>query len=114
VAVAKKKKQHQKPESAAATLEELESDPKYIIVRIDQYDTFHVSAAAWEAEQEAPSKPDLLHRLRQARAGGAPSPTHMLVLASEEATNGQVVAALDAGAGAGMEDVKLMTIPAEE
>ena len=101
-----------RPSENAASLEELENDPLYVIVRIDQYDTFHVSAAAWEAEQEAPSKPDLLVKLRQAKASGTPAATHLLVMASEDATNGQVVTALDAGAAIGMEDVKLMTLPA--
>lgn len=103
-----------RPSENAVSLQELESDPSYVIVRIDQYDTFHVSTAAWEAEQEAPSKPDLLLKLRQARESGAPAATHMLVMASEDATNGQVVTALDAGAAIGMEDVKLMTLPSED
>ena len=103
-----------RPSEKAMSLEELETDPQYIIVRIDQYDTFHVSAASWEAEQEAPSKPDLLVKLRQAKASGDVVATRLLVMASEEATNGQVITALDAGAAIGMEDVKLMTLPAED
>ena len=103
-----------RPSENTVTLQELESDPSYVIVRIDHYDTFHVSAAAWEAEQEAPSKPDLLLKLRQARNSGAAAATHLLIMASEDATNGQVVTALDAGAAIGMEDVKLMTIPSAD
>ena len=103
-----------RPSSDAMTVEQLESDPKYVIVRIDGYDTYHVSAAAWEAEQEAPSKPDLLAKLRAAKASGQTAATHMLVMASEDATNGEVVTALDAGTALGMEDVKLMTLPAEQ
>jgi hypothetical protein len=38
----------------------------------------------------------------------------MLVMASEDATNGQVITALDAGAAIGMEDVKLLTLPSED
>lgn len=103
-----------RPSTAGRTLQELENDPDYVIVRIDRYNTFHVSAAVWEAEQEAPSKPDLLAKLRQALAGGAATPTHLLVLASEEAANGSVVAALDAGTAVGIQDVRLMTTPVEE
>ena len=103
-----------RPSTDAVTLEELENDPRYIIVRVDEYDTFHVSAAAWDAEREAPSKPDLLARLREARTSGTPMATHLLVMASEAATNGQVITALDAGTALGMEDVKLMTLPSED
>jgi len=103
-----------RPSARATSLEEIESDPTYVVVRIDQYDTFHVGAATWEAEQEAPSRPDLLAKLRQAKEGSSPPPTRMLIMANEEATNGKVVAALDAGASVGMEDVKLLTVPALE
>ena len=103
-----------RPSEQAVSLQELETDPSYVIVRIDQYDTFHVSTATWQTEQEAPSKPDLLLKLRQARESGVPAATHLLVMASEDATNGQVVTALDAGAAIGMEDVKLMTLPSED
>lgn len=103
-----------RPSTESVTLEELENDPRYVIVRVDEYDTFHVSAAAWDAEREAPSKPDLLARLREARTSASPMATHLLVMASEAATNGQVITALDAGTALGMEDVKLMTLPSED
>lgn len=103
-----------RPSSRAVTLQDLEDDPKYVIVRIDRYDTFHVSAAAWEVEQEAPSKPDLLDKLRRARSGEEQVPTRMLVMASEETTHERVITALDAGTAVGMEDVKLMTMPVDE
>lgn len=98
----------------ATSLEEIESDPKYVIVRIDRYNTFRVAAAAWEHEQEAPSKPDLLDKLRAAQQAGPAPLTHMLVMASEEALHERVVAALDAGTAVGMEDVRLLTMPLEE
>jgi biopolymer transport protein ExbD len=100
--------------TAATSLAELEEDPRYVIVRVDEYDTFHISASAWEEEQEAPSKPDLLERLRTARAAEGQPATHLLVMASEKATHQTVIAALDAGTAVGMEDVKLLTTPTEE
>jgi biopolymer transport protein ExbD len=103
-----------RPSTQATSLAELEDDPRYVIVRVDEYDTFHLSSAAWDEEQEAPSKPDLLDRLREARGSGPQTATHMLVMASEKATHQRVIAALDAGTAVGMEDVKLLTTPAEE
>ncbi len=100
-----------RPSTSAASLPELEADPQYVIVRIDEYDTFYVGAAAWDVEQEAPSQADLLEKLRRARSGAAQPPTHMLVMASEESTHGRVIMALDAGTAVGMEDVKLLTVP---
>lgn len=103
-----------RPSEDAVTLEELESDPKYVIVRIDEYDTYHVGVAHWDSEQEAPSKPDLLAKLRLAKTGGPGVATHMVVIASEDATNGRVVTALDSGTATGMEDVKLLTVPSDQ
>jgi biopolymer transport protein ExbD len=102
------------PSSQATSLEEIEADPQYVIVRIDQYNTFRVVAAAWEAEQEAPTKPDLLDKLRAAQSSGPVPLTHMLVMASEDASHERVVAALDAGTAVGMDDVRLITSPVEQ
>jgi biopolymer transport protein ExbD len=102
------------PSTQATTLDEIENDPQYVIVRVDQYNTFRVVAAAWEHEQEAPTKPDLLDKLRAAQASGPVPPTHMLVMASEEALHERVVAALDAGTAIGMDDVQLITMPLED
>ena len=44
-------------------------DAGVITVRIDEYNTFHVSASRWDEEQEAPSEQELLRRLREAKAG---------------------------------------------
>lgn len=98
--------------SQAKPLEEIDEDPDYIIVRIDEFNTFHVSAAAWEDEQEAPSEQELLVRLREARKGDGLGgiPTRMMVIANGEARHERVVRALDAGTEVGMEDVKLMTV----
>lgn len=102
------------PSTQATSLDEIENDPQYVIVRIDQYNTYRVAAAAWQHEQEAASKLDLLDKLRAAQASGPAPLSHMLVMASEEATHERVVAALDAGSAVGMEDVRLITMPMEE
>jgi biopolymer transport protein ExbD len=102
------------PSTQATTLDEIEADPQYVIVRIDQYNTYRIAAAAWDHEQEAPTKPDLLDKLRAAQASGPAPLTHMLVMASEEALHERVVAALDAGTAVGMDDVRLITTPVEE
>ncbi|MCA9271284.1 MAG: biopolymer transporter ExbD, partial [Planctomycetales bacterium] len=103
-----------RPSASATSVADLEDDPTCVIVRIDEFDTFHLSAAAWEEEQEAPSKPDLLDKLRFARTSAAQPATHLLVMANEQATHQRVVDAIDAGASIGMEDVKLLTMPAGE
>ena len=102
------------PSTQATTLDEMEADPQFVIVRVDEYNTYRVTAAAWEHEQEAASKPDLLDKLRAAQASGPAPLTHMLVMASEEALHERVVAALDAGSAVGMDDVRMMTMPVEQ
>ena len=96
-------------------LQEIEDDPDYVIVRVDEFNTFFVSAALWDEEKEAPSHQDLLVRLRQARGAGAGSGAmRMLVMASGAARHDKVVTALDAGSAVGMADVKLVTLEEEQ
>ena len=97
-------------------IQEIESDADFVIVRVDEFNTFHVSAARWDEEREAPSEQDLLVRLMEARrgTGSVAGATRMLVMASGEAHHEKVVTAMDAGASAGMEDVKLVTVEDDE
>ena len=82
-----------------------------ITVRIDEYNTFHVSASNWDEEQEAPSEQELLRRLREAKQGdGNIVPNTLIVEAHGEATHEKVVMAMDAGTDIGMEEVKLRTL----
>ena len=106
----------EKEDASARPVRELENDADYVIVRVDEYNTFHVSAAAWNEEKEAPSEQDLLVRLAEARrgTGSAAGATRMLVMANGEANHEKVVTALDAGAAVGMEDVKLVTVEEDE
>ena len=95
-------------ESAQAqTLEELEQNDDYVIVRIDGDDTI------WVDESEAPSEQELLTKLREARRPlpGAenPGPSNLLVLADGDCHHERVVMVLDAGNAVGMENVRLAT-----
>lgn len=98
--------------SANATQEQIEDDPDIIVVRIDEYNTFHVVAAHWDEEREAPSEQDLLVALGDARSVGTP-PTKLYVIAHGDATHEKVVMAMDAGSTMGMAEVKLMTVEDE-
>ncbi len=94
------------------TIEDFEENSDYVIVRVDEYNTFHVAAASWDEEEEAPSSQDLLIKLRKAR-GSETGATRLLVMASGEADHGKVVTAMDAGNEVGMEEVKLVTVEDE-
>jgi biopolymer transport protein ExbD len=120
--VMQRSQQHPKPQTedkgsqAATSLQEITEDPEYVTVRIDALGAFHVSAAAWGEELEVPSYPELLAKLRQARQGDGQGnrPSRLMVIANGEAIHDRVVAAVDAGAEVGMEDVKLLTVEDDE
>lgn len=104
------------PSSQAKSVEDFQQNPDYVVVRVDAQNTFHVSSAVWEDEIEAPSKQELLVRLREARQGDAQGnvPSKMLVLANGEALHEWVVTAIDAGNDVGMDDVQLVTVEDDE
>lgn len=87
------------------TVEELEQDDDYIIVRIDK------DNVVWVNDAEAPSEQELLAKLKEAREGApgtaTKGPSKLLVMASGEARHEKVVMALDAGTAAGIDDVRL-------
>jgi len=94
----------------ARTIQEIETDEDYIIVRVYRDNTI------WVNGQQAPSEQDLLMKLRDAGSGslGGPGPSHLLVLADPEARHETVVMALDAGNAVGMESLRLATASDEE
>lgn len=94
------------------TLADFQQDASYIIVRIDAHNTFHVSASRWDDEIEAPSPPELLLKLKQARQGDGrhPPPNKLLVVAHGDALHDRVVAALDAAADVGIPEIQLVTV----
>lgn len=98
--------------SGGRTLADFQQDASYIVVRIDAYNTFHISGSRWEEEIEAPSPLELLLKLRQAREGDGrhPPPNKLLVVAHGDALHDRVVAALDAGAEVGLPEIQLVTV----
>lgn len=97
----------------AKTLEEYEEDPDYVTVRVDEFNTYYVAAAAWDEEAEALSVQDLLINLRRAKNADSARATRMLILANGEATHERVVKAIDAGNQVGLADVKLVTVESD-
>ncbi|MHB1037178.1 MAG: ExbD/TolR family protein [Pirellulales bacterium] len=98
--------------SQARTLEQVEADDDYVIVRIDKDDT------VWVNDSEAPSEQELLVKLREARQGppgsSSKGPSSLLVLADGDARHETVVRALDAGNAVGMENVRLATVDEDD
>jgi biopolymer transport protein ExbD len=94
-------------ESAAAqsrTIEEVEQDDDFVIVRIDKDDT------VWVNDSEAPSRHELLAKLRDIRESGEQGPGSLLVMASGDCHHETVVMVLDAGTAVGMESVRLANL----
>ena len=96
------------PSTNTKTVEDFEEDKDYIVVRIDEFNTFNVAASSWQEEEEAPSPQDLLIKLRKARESD--NATKLLVMAHGDASHEKVVTAMDAGNEIGMEEVKLVTV----
>ena len=90
-------------------LDTLEDDS--VVVRIDADNVFWIGAPLWAEEQRTPSIPEMLSKVREARGSGSGSdgPTKLLVQANGDSRHEFVVAALDAGSGVGMEEIKLMS-----
>ncbi len=89
------------------TIEELEQDDDYLIVRIDQDNVI------WVAEHEAPTRHELLAQLGEAREAGPKAPGHLLVYAHGDALHEKVVMVLDVGNSLGFEHVRLATEEAD-
>jgi len=91
-----------------------EEDPSYVIVYVDEFNTYRVVTPDWDVE--APSEQELLRKMREARNSGSGGmvPTKLLVKAHGDSLHEKVVAALDAGTEVGMEQVQLMTIEESE
>jgi len=102
--------QQDEPSTEVKNIEDVEQDPNSIVVLIDPFNTYTVITP--DAENEAPSKQDLLIRLREAKSSGTTVPKTLLVVADLEALHGRVVDALDAGTAVGMENIQLM--PSDE
>ena len=88
-------------------LDTLEDDS--IVVRIDADNVFWIGAPIWTEEKRTPSVPEMLAKVREARGTGSDGPNKLLVQANGDSRHEFVVAALDAGSGAGLEEIKLMS-----
>jgi len=89
------------------TVDDLEKDS--IVIRIDGDNVFWIGAPKWPAEQRALSVQEMLTKVREARGADSSGPAKMLVQANGDTRHQFVVAALDAGSGAGMEEIRLMS-----
>ncbi|MEN0111982.1 MAG: hypothetical protein AAF805_14780, partial [Planctomycetota bacterium] len=101
--------------TTAQTLDDLEENA--VVVRLDADNVYWVVCPAWASEERAVSKQDMRGLVRDARRGALPGSgdgangrgyPRLLVQASGEATHEFVVAALDAGSGAGVEEIQLV------
>jgi biopolymer transport protein ExbD len=88
------------------TVEDLENDS--IVIRIDGDNVYWISAPLWTEEQQAVSRAEMRSKVREAREEGK-GPTKLLVQANGSARHEAVVAALDAGSGAGLEEIQLLS-----
>jgi len=94
--------------ASTQTVEDLEKDS--IVIRIDGDNVFWVGAPKWQEEQRAPSVQEMQIKLREAREDNdGKGPPILLVQAHGDSRHERVVAALDAGSGSGMEQIRLMT-----
>ena len=89
------------------TVDDLEKDS--IVVRIDADNVFWIGAPKWDEEQRTPSVPEMLAKVREARGESSKGPSKLLVQANGDSRHEFVVAALDAGSGVGMEEIRLMS-----
>jgi biopolymer transport protein ExbD len=84
--------------SSLQTVPDIEEDPNLVIVTIDADD------AVWVEDEESLSEHDLRAKLRAARQQDERD--GMLIKAAGDATHGKFVMVLDAGADAGMKEIK--------
>jgi biopolymer transport protein ExbD len=90
------------------TLEDIEEDDDFIIVRIDSDNTI------WVNDSIAPSRHEVLAKLRDLREAGDEGPGSLLVMASPDCLHENVVMVLDAGTAVGMESVRLANLDADD
>lgn len=92
--------------AASQTLDQLEEDA--IVVRVDADNIYWLSAPLWTEEQQAISQAEMRSKMREAREDGN-GPVKLLVQAHGSSRHDSVVAALDAGSGAGVEEIQLLS-----
>lgn len=101
----------QKEAAQARTVQDILADDDTIVIRIDKDSTI------WVEESEAPSKQELLAKLRETRegrGGEGTGPSNCVVMADGDARHEAVVTALDCANAVGMENVRLATVDDED
>ena len=93
-------------EDPSETYEEEEDNPDYILVFIDEFNTYQVIYSDLEAE--APSEQELYVRLREAMNVGPIKPTKLMIKAHGDCSHSRVVTAMDAGTDVGLAEVDVM------
>jgi biopolymer transport protein ExbD len=95
------------------TIDEFEEDQ--VTIRVDGDNVFWVGAPGWAEERQAPSIPQMLTYVREAREQIRRVDTaSLLVEANGDAVHEMVVAALDAGMSVGLEDIRLQSYEDED
>jgi biopolymer transport protein ExbD len=96
----------QEDAAQAQIVERFEEDQ--ISIRVDGDNVFWIGAPGWSEERQAPSVPQMLAYLREAREQIRRVDTaSLLVQANGDAVHEMVVAALDGGMSVGLEDIRL-------
>ena len=93
--------------AVSQSVDDLEKDS--IVVRVDEDNVFWISGPSSPEEQRATSVQEMIVKLRKVREETLAGSAKMLVQANGDARHEFVVAALDAGTGVGMEEIRLMS-----
>jgi len=93
--------------AVSQSVDDLEKDS--IVVRVDEDNVFWISGPSAPEEQRATSVQEMIIKLRKVREESSTGAAKMLVQANGDARHEFVVAALDAGTGVGMEEIRLMS-----
>jgi biopolymer transport protein ExbD len=98
----------QESDQPSTQVVEIEDNPDFVTILVDEFNTFQVITPEWE--KECPSQQELLVQLREAKQGsGGVVPTKVLVKAHGDALHERVVIALDSASAVKFEEVQLMT-----
>jgi biopolymer transport protein ExbD len=87
--------------ASSKSVTDLENDPAYILVKIEDDDSI------WVEDAQVFSDQDLIIRIRAAKAE-QDRPRSLLVMADADASHGAAVRVFDAGAGAGVNGISLV------
>ena len=89
------------------TIENIESQDDYVVVRIDSDNVYHVEDRETFSRQELLS---ILREIKDANSGSLAAPLNLLIIASNSAKHETVVSAIDVGNAAGITRVKYTTV----